>query len=255
MKPATIGAFLLNLLLVAGCSSPVVAPLLTPTLLPSKTSTRATSPTYTGIPASTLLPPSMTPSQASSVSLSSPLQGIALAELPEIVTNPFQFPRPGQDSGHHGTDFAFYSHGSFMSILGMPVQAVLPGQVALVVSDRPPYGNALLIETPIEVLPNGVQRAILQMEPTPAPTTIPSLTCPTVQTTPTWDAGRQSVYLLYAHLAATPKFQMGDDVEGGEVIDQVGNSGVSSNPHLHLEVRIGPAGARFTGMSHYNNRA
>jgi murein DD-endopeptidase MepM/ murein hydrolase activator NlpD len=31
----------------------------------------------------------------------------------------------------------------------------------------------------------------------------------------------------------------------------VGNSGYSSNPHLHLETRLGPTGAALTTMAHY----
>jgi len=35
----------------------------------------------------------------------------------------------------------------------------------------------------------------------------------------------------------------------------VGDSGNALNPHLHLEMRIGPAGITFAGMSHYDNSA
>jgi murein DD-endopeptidase MepM/ murein hydrolase activator NlpD len=35
----------------------------------------------------------------------------------------------------------------------------------------------------------------------------------------------------------------------------VGNSGLSGNPHLHLEFRIGPANFQFEEMAHYENNA
>jgi hypothetical protein len=113
----------------------------------------------------------------------------------------------------------------------------------------------LLIETPFEMMPARIQAAVPLLEPTPGPTTIPSLTCPTAQAVTSLERNQQSVYLLYAHLADPPHFQLGDAVQAGELLDLVGNTGTSSNPHLHLEVRVGPSGASFMGMSHYNNRA
>ena len=44
-------------------------------------------------------------------------------------------------------------------------------------------------------------------------------------------------------------------VEGRQRIGEVGTTGRSVNPHLHLETRIGPAGASFTEMAHYDNGA
>ena len=40
-------------------------------------------------------------------------------------------------------------------MLGLPILAAVDGVVSSVISDRLPYGNALIIETPIESLPPG----------------------------------------------------------------------------------------------------
>jgi murein DD-endopeptidase MepM/ murein hydrolase activator NlpD len=35
----------------------------------------------------------------------------------------------------------------------------------------------------------------------------------------------------------------------------VGKSGNALNPHLHFEIKVGPAGLRFTSMAHYDASA
>ncbi len=185
--------------------------------------------------------------------VSSPLQGIALSELGEIVSNPFQAPRPGFDDGHHGTDFAYYSRGSRGSILGSAVRSVLAGRVSGVTLDRPPYGNMILVETPFEdISVDFITDLDLPPEATPDPGNI-RLTCPPQAAPPT--SPEQSLYLLYAHLKDAPLLKIGDPVTSGQTIGVVGSTGASGNPHLHLEVRAGPAGTAFTGMSHYNTAA
>jgi murein DD-endopeptidase MepM/ murein hydrolase activator NlpD len=48
----------------------------------------------------------------------------------------------------------------------------------------------------------------------------------------------QPLYTLYAHLSAS-FVEVGQYVQGGEVIGQVGNSGNVTGPHVHFEVRVG----------------
>ncbi len=139
----------------------------------------------------------------------------------------------------------------------MPVQAVLSGVVASLTQDRFPYGNALVIETPLEALSPALLES-LQL-PTPQPEVTPiSLTCPDLAA-PIWEGqqgpSRRSLYLLYAHLQSSPAFEPGDPVSCGEALGAVGMSGNALNPHLHLEVRVGPAGARLPAMAHYDASA
>jgi murein DD-endopeptidase MepM/ murein hydrolase activator NlpD len=156
----------------------------------------------------------------------SPLADHTWNDLREIVTNPFDPPPPGKDSGHHGVDFAYYRRGNRLSIEGVPVQSVFPGKVAAVIHNRPPYGNMVIVETP------GIALAdFLGMVP------------------------GESIYLLYAHMKTDPLVNLGQDVICGEKLGEVGNTppGWSSNPHLHLELRIGPSGREFPSMAYYDN--
>jgi murein DD-endopeptidase MepM/ murein hydrolase activator NlpD len=81
------------------------------------------------------------------------------------------------------------------------------------------------------------------------------LTCPAINPQPVWDFTSRSLYLLYAHLQAPVEFRMNDPVGCGEQIGVIGQSGNALNPHVHLEARLGPPGARFPGMAHYDSRA
>jgi len=184
----------------------------------------------------------------------SPLAEISLAELPEILSNPFQQPRPGIDDGHPGDDFAYWRRGDRKTMRGLPVYTVLPGEVAGLTLDRRPYGNMLVIESLLDHLP----QEIISSLPAPQPTLTPSdirLTCPAAPFETGADPTRRSLYLLYAHLNQAPLAQPGDTLTCGQQIGEVGSSGASVNDHLHLEVRVGPSGARFTSMAHYDASA
>jgi murein DD-endopeptidase MepM/ murein hydrolase activator NlpD len=167
-----------------------------------------------------------TPTSQPAFQACSPLAGHTWNDLREIVTNPFDPPPPGKDSGHHGVDFAYYRRGERLSIEGVPVQSVFPGKVAAVIHNRPPYGNMVIVETPGSALAD-----FLGMIP------------------------GESVYMLYAHLKADPLVNLGQDVICGEELGEVGNTppGWSGNPHLHLEERIGPSGHEFPSMAYYDN--
>lgn len=228
-----LGAFLL-----AACASPnsLISPtaplpnaptpspflLFTPTPPPANTPTPSPLPLFTAIP---LPKNSSTPLPAFSP-LCSPLKDYTFAELHEIESQPFEPNRPGKDDGHQGVDFAHWQYKDRTTLEGVEIQAVLPGQVAASIPGKYPYGNMIIIETPREVLSPDVL-ATYAVQPT------------------------QSLYLLYAHMQAPSPFQIGDMIACGQTIGNVGNTGASGNPHLHLETRVGPAGVTFVSMEYY----
>jgi murein DD-endopeptidase MepM/ murein hydrolase activator NlpD len=230
--------------------------------------TPTTDPTAVTAAAAQPIPPSDTPTPAAPTAtrtlastptpiftVCSPLEDITLSELgqPDLLKNPFDMPRPGMDDGHHGADFAYWSRGAHTTMLGLPIHSVLSGRVAGVILNRQPYGNAIIIETPLEDAQPAWLKALAV--PTPAPT-VPasaSLQCPA--DTATYNTARRSLYLLYAHMNQPAALKIGDPVSCGDPIGQVGTTGKSVNAHLHLETRVGPAGATFPHMAHYETSA
>jgi len=198
----------------------------------------------------TQTPPPADPTAAErSPELCSPLEGFTLEALQAAVNNPYFPPGPGDDRPHHGVDFAVTGPYGIAQP-GHPVQAVLPGHVSMALAGRFPYGNALLVETPLEQVPASFAL------PTLAPTVQPlaALTCPTAGP-PAWDFTNRSLYLLYAHLQDPPTLEPGDALGCGQRLGSVGASGNALNPHLHLEARLGPGGARFESLAHYDSSA
>lgn len=244
---------------LAGCQ-PVPAAVLksSPTALPSSTPWIATAassgtanPSLTPASTSTQIPP--TAALIPALSICSPLEGYSLDQMAGLVSNPFHPPPPGSDDPHQAVDLADRQPDSQVALAGRVVQAVLGGSVAAVIQDRFPYGNALLVETPLEGLPIDLLAALglTELAPTPIPNL--ALNCPEV-VPKNWQAG-QSLYLLYAHLQQAPTFQPGDPVTCGQALGFVGDSGNALNPHLHLEVRLGPLGVRLNSLAHYDNSA
>jgi len=187
-------------------------------------------------------------------SICSPIAGFNRSELEAAISNPFHPPkRAGSDDPHQAIDLAVTESG--ISLDGVPVNLLLGGRVAAVISDRFPYGNALLVETSLDDMPDEWEGQI--DVPTPAPTLgpHPSLTCPKMDIPNSWDFTQRSLYLLYAHLADTPLHQLDEIVSCGEQIGEIGMSGNALNPHLHLEARVGPRMASFESIAHYETRA
>ncbi len=252
--------FLVVLLLLAACSPAPAVPVVEPTAATTPSnSTTAPLPTLLAIPAaSPESPQTAQPVPAASTvpspGLCSPLQALPLDQLPGLVSNPYHPPAPGSDDPHQGVDFGIRLPGSDVAVSGHPVQAALAGIVAGVIRDRFPYGNALLVETPIEEAPATWQSSA--EIPTPAPTLEGpfALTCPAA-TLPDFDPSRRSLYVMYAHLRDPVSLNPGDPVSCGQAIGAVGSTGNALNPHLHVEIRVGPAGLRFTSLAHYDNSA
>lgn len=262
-----LAAGILLVVIVSGCA-PGAAPL-SPAPSPVQPSPTQAAPYTTNTPTSTFTPtpsptaapsalPTYTASPTAAAAVCSPLEGIALEELssPDLLKNAFQRPRPGWDEGHHGVDFAYWSRGERASMVGLPVQSILAGRVAAVLPDRQPYGNAAIIETPLDALPPAWQAFLTaalgsELQPTVVP---PSLVCPPASTR-FGDASGRSLYLLYAHLNQPAPLQLQQPVTCGQVIGAVGTTGNSVNAHLHLETRWGPSEAVFHAMAHYQNDA
>jgi murein DD-endopeptidase MepM/ murein hydrolase activator NlpD len=165
-----------------------------------------------------------------SVLLCSPLELHPLEELAEIIGDAYDPPRPGREERHHGIDFGYYHYQERDSMLGEPVQAILPGQVASVLTGQYPYGNMVMIEIGAADFPVDLSEGI----------EIP--------------AG-QSLYILYAHLDQPPEVNLGDRVAACQSLGVVGMSGNTDIPHLHIETRLGPAGQVFESMRFYDTRA
>jgi murein DD-endopeptidase MepM/ murein hydrolase activator NlpD len=201
----------------------------------------------TATPAALIETPTVPPA-----AVCSPLEGLSLSELPALISNPYHPPRSGSDDPHHGLDLADTLNPNRVALSGRGVQAITAGRVAAVMADRFPYGNALIIETALEDIPP----VALFMLPTPAPTIVPpALTCPPFAPERAGDPAKRSVYVLYAHMLNPPQAQVGDAVTCGQPLGNIGQSGNALNPHLHIEVRAGPSGARPGSLAHYTDSA
>jgi len=230
----------------------------TETSQPTSTSMALISPTLkpTATPYPTLTP---TPFGAATQTVSaltgimaSPLQGVAASDLFNVISQPFIMPPAGEDSGHHGVDFAYWDFKDVGAIEGTPILSVFPGKVSSAYTKiRNPYGYMVMVETPLSNLPQEIIDAIKLPEASSTPAN-PSnrLTCPT-GFADWWDPNTKSLYVLYGHLGNIPTVKLGQTVKMGDMLGVVGNSGASSSPHLHFEMRIGPANATFASMGHY----
>lgn len=245
--------------LLAACAAapvsatPVPSSAIPVTKIPIPNSTEATVlPTAQPSPTPTIAP-SATPLPTRVFSLCSPLEGVSLQELPGLVAgNTYQTPMPARDSGHPGVDFAFYSHGDRKTMLGLPLLAAMNGVIAAVLPDRYPYGNAVILEVALESIPHSWQAALnWPVESIPI-TPDPRLTCPDPLILPAWNVAHRSLYLMYGHLRQPSPLKVGDAVSCGQVVGEAGTSGASVNTHLHFEARLGPSGARFSSMGHYD---
>jgi hypothetical protein len=122
----------------------------------------------------------------------------------------------------------------------------------MLIFDRFPFGNGVVIETPLDALPEEWwQPAGI---PTPAPTLAPrsALTCPSGPDPEIADPNRRALYILYAHLQEAPTLALEEPVGCGQQLGRVGDTGNALNPHLHFEARVAPAGIRMAGMAHYH---
>lgn len=240
-----LAGLLFAMLFFAACSPPVGPPELASPPASEIAVVRATGTVRLAAPAATELPEQPTAivdppeankqatSQPLNVSLPasqgvvcSPLAAIELDELPSIISSPYEPPPAGKEDRHHGVDFSYYRRGEQASIQGAVVQAILPGVVAMALTDSFPYGNVVIVESDPAVLPAALGERLDSR------------------------AG-ESLYTLYAHLQEGPQFQVGQMVEACQPLGAVGMSGNAGVAHLHLETRLGPAGVSFSQMGYY----
>lgn len=213
------------------------------------------TPTLTTVPTLTPLPPVLTPTVLSLPQVCSPLAGYDLEQLAGQVSNPYHPPPPGSDDPHYGVDLADFDQKDRIARSGMSVQAVLSGRVAGITAGRFPYGNLLIVETALSEL-DPLLVARLELPEFPPETIRPlALSCPPYPLPSDWQSRPRSLYLLYAHLKSAPTFAVGEEIKCGQVVGTIGDSGNALAPHLHLEVRLGPAGMIFAPMAHYDPSA
>lgn len=175
--------------------------------------------------------PTPSPDMLSGFQICSPLADILIQDLPRLISEPYDPPPMGSDARHQGVDFAFYNWKGHRRIDGTIIQSVLPGQVAAALNDTFPFGNLVIIETRSNQLPEDIKQTLQ----------IPD---------------DRSLYLLYAHMKdGSPFVGLNDVVNPCQPIGAVGRSGNTLASHLHLETRIGPPGARFTGFSAFVDSA
>ncbi len=241
---------LLAVLTFTGCQPD---PLPGPTL--PETATQIPLAPSPSITSTTTLTPTPTPLPWAGFSVSSPLADISLTDLRSILSEPFLMPAPGEDGGHHGADFAYYSRGTHETMVGLPIYSMLSGIVAAVTDKKNPYGNLVIVESKLMSIPPGFLASV------PVPTHLspypydPRLIYCSSLLNQQWQADPVSIYILYGHLVEPTSLNVGDVVVSGQQIGGVGNTGMSGNPHLHLEMRIGPGDSKFSPMGYYDTSA
>ncbi len=157
--------------------------------------------------------------------LCSPMKGVAISRLNSIISDGYHPPPKGTDGRHWGVDFAFFSSDTGRPIEGNDIDAILPGVVASVIFDRPPFGNMVMIETRYkDVSPEEAQWLNITES--------------------------QSLYHLYAHMRSPAAVDPEYLVSCGQFLGKVGETGDSTNPHLHLETRLGPPASSFPVMAY-----
>lgn len=173
-----------------------------------------------------------------------PISGATFDDLVSITSKAYETPWPGNDFSHPGVDFAYYG------IEGLGVTAAMEGEVVTILDDKAPYGHVVIIETSLEEIDPRLVESLMLPEIIPTVIPDPRMNCPTGELSYKLDTEKRSLYILYGHLKNSVTLQIGEIVSCGQQVGEVGNTGWSSNPHLHFEVRVGPSGARFESMEY-----
>lgn len=210
------------------------------TITPSPTTMLALDPTITLAP--TINAPGF----------SSPLEGFSVDELVGMISNLYNPPAPGSDDPHQGVDFSVVDPEYGYATKGAAVQSILGGKVVVVINDRFPYGNSIVVETSFEDLPTSWQNYLQNLDRPALFGTNPVLTCPEGWDQVQNEVDSLSLYILYAHLDEKPNHTAGDQMEAGNLVGTIGDSGNALAPHIHIEMRYGISGSLAGTMAHYD---
>jgi murein DD-endopeptidase MepM/ murein hydrolase activator NlpD len=196
--------------------------ILEPTKIPDQpTAAAAVTSTYTP-----MLISSSTATQSKNIC--SPIEGVELYELEQIISQAYDVPNPLSDLGHHGVDLGSYNfHNQYL--YAIPIKAILDGRVAGIVVNRPPLGNTIILETKYSDLPEFIIN-LVDIQP------------------------GQSLYHLYAHLLNEPDVSIGTEIKCGQLINLLGKS-QTVEAHLHLETVIAKSGLTVESMAFYDTSA
>ena len=185
------------------------------------------------------------------IEVCSPFVDYPIDNLVDPMSNPYNPPIPGSDDPHLGVDFSVFDPDLRMALKGSPVQSILAGEVVMLMNDRFPYGNAILVETPFHKLPVGWKEKLENQIKPKLFGTNPSLTCPTGWDLPDQEITDLSLYILYTHLDMLETYALGDEVDCGNAIGSIGDSGNALATHLHVEMRYGYSSGIEGSMAHY----
>ncbi|NTW43779.1 MAG: M23 family metallopeptidase [Anaerolineaceae bacterium] len=184
--------------------------------------------------------------------ISSPIEGKTISDLVDMISNPFLPPGEGSDDPHQGVDFSDVDNLTKIALTGKGVQVMIGGQVIAVMSNRFPYGNAILIVSTDDNLPEyWINKIFSSTKPFPWDINT-ALTCPEGWNLPPEKQDKLGLYTLYAHMLNAPIYEIGDLVKPGENIGAIGMSGNALAPHLHVETRYGYIPDLIGSMAHYD---
>ena len=177
------------------------------------------APHYTALPAVETLPPPVTENSAQTYKrlwgfFALPIEGGDFPLDLELLPGA---PRDYRGGIHEGIDFAVDA--------GTPVLAAASGTVARV--------DVSFVDWTMEEQDSALNEA-LKLGYTPA------ATLDRIRGRQVWIDHGKGVFTRYAHLSAVQPLMVGQQIDAGVAIGEVGSSGYpQGGPHLHFEVRVG----------------
>lgn len=245
--------FLIACFLFSGCSNNAQfeQPVEAPTIINIVTENKPQLTSTPFIEPSTTVNETIVPTELV-VEVSSPLQEYSMTRLMDMISNPYHPPKSGSDDPHQGVDFSIVDPDYQIALAGEKVQSILEGKVVMVMNNRFPYGNSVMIETLFRDLPPGWVETLVEM---PLPDSFgisPALTCPSGWDKAPNDKPDLALYILYAHLHEPTAVEVNQLVQSGEFLGSVGESGNALAPHLHVEMRYGYSRELNGSMAHYD---